>query len=245
MKVTVASRALFDFGAVPVVEHAVGGHAAVHFGKMRPLRWRLARARHARLGVDDDVGVGEQQAGLDERRQRQQRRGRVAARVGDQLRTRDGAALALGEAVGEPAGSRCVSGYHLARDASSRSRNAPERSMTRTPASTSAGASSAAAESGSARNTTSASLASVSFESGTMAPFQRRVSAGQPPRRGAGLAGRHRRGQRDRRMARQQPQQLLAGEAGGAGDRDAAPAASASAVGGVCIRLHDCMHRKE
>ena len=50
--------------------------------------------------------------------------------------------------------------------------------MTRTPASTSAGAISAAAESGSARNTTSASFASVSDESGTMVPFQRRVSAG-------------------------------------------------------------------
>ncbi len=50
--------------------------------------------------------------------------------------------------------------------------------MTRTPASTSAGAISAAAASGSARNTRSASVASVSVDSGTMAPFHRRVSAG-------------------------------------------------------------------
>ena len=51
--------------------------------------------------------------------------------------------------------------------------------MTRTPASTSAGAISAAAESGSARNTRSASPASVSSESGAMAPSQSRVNAGR------------------------------------------------------------------
>ena len=50
--------------------------------------------------------------------------------------------------------------------------------MTRTPASTSAGASSAAAESGSARNTTSASVASVSADSGVMTPSHTRVRPG-------------------------------------------------------------------
>ena len=57
-----------------------------------------------------------------------------------------------------PAAS-CVAGYQLRpRAASSRMRNAPDRSMTRTPASTSGGASSAAAFSGTARNTTSMSV---------------------------------------------------------------------------------------
>ena len=93
--------------------------------------------------------------------------------------------------------------------------------MTRTPASTSAGASSAAAASGSARNTTSASRASVSSESGTMAPFQSRASAGSrrdaPPVWPDDIAA----VSATRGMARQQAQQLLAGVAGGAGDRDA------------------------
>ena len=53
--------------------------------------------------------------------------------------------------------------------------------MTRTPASTSAGANSAAAVSGSARNTTWASCASVSAAprtSGVIVPFHTRASAG-------------------------------------------------------------------
>src|SRR5437773_5560714 len=51
--------------------------------------------------------------------------------------------------------------------------------MTRTPAPTSAGASSAAAASGSARNTTSASRASVWGASGTIVPFHSRASPGK------------------------------------------------------------------
>ncbi len=77
---------------------------------------------------------------------------------------------------------RCVSGYHRPRASSLRRRNAPERSITRAPASTSAGASSAAALSGSARNTTSASRASASgldVSSGVIVPFQMRASAGR------------------------------------------------------------------
>ncbi len=62
-------------------------------------------------------------------------------------------------------------------------------------------------------------------------------------RGGGGLARRHRGGERDGRVAREQPQQLLAGVAGGAGDGDARRRASGARrhlpVGG------DCMHRKE
>src|SRR5207237_341861 len=87
-----------------------------------------------------------------------------------------------------PAGSRCVSGYHRARTSSARSRNAPERSTTRTPASTSAGASSAAAVSGSARNTRSASFLRVSGDSGVTEPLHSRVTvACMKARRQTGL----------------------------------------------------------
>ena len=44
---------------------------------------------------------GSEQAGVDQRRQRQQRRGRIAAGIGDEPRARDRAALALGQAVGD------------------------------------------------------------------------------------------------------------------------------------------------
>ena len=69
-----------------------------------PLGRRLAGARHTRLGVDDDVGVRQEQARLHERRQRQERRGRVAAGIRHELGPRHGAALPLGEAVGDARG---------------------------------------------------------------------------------------------------------------------------------------------
>ena len=59
-----------------------------------------------------------------------------------------------------PPGSAAVAGYHFCRSASARIRNAPDRSITRTPRSSSFGASSAEAASGSARNTTSAEATS-------------------------------------------------------------------------------------
>ena len=81
-------HALLDLGGVAVVEHAVRRHAAVALREVRPLGRRLARARHARLRVDDDVGVRDEEAGVGERREREQRRRRVAARVGDEPRAR-------------------------------------------------------------------------------------------------------------------------------------------------------------
>ena len=98
--------------------------------------------------------------------------------------------------------------------------------MTRTPRSSSVGASSADAASGSARNTMSASATSRSTSSGTTAPSQMRASAGSG--RGALVAPDDIAvGQRDRRMAREHAHQLLAGIAGGAGDGDAGDAAPA------------------
>ena len=77
-----------------------------------------------------------------------------------------------------PSGSAAVAGYHFCRSASPRMRKAPDRSMTRTPRSSSFGASSADAASGSARNTTSADATSWSTSSGVTVPFQMRLSAG-------------------------------------------------------------------
>ena len=115
--------------------------------------------------------------------------------------------------------------------------------MTRTPASASAGASSAAAASGSARNTRSASLASVSSESGTMSPFHRRASAGS------------------RRAAPDACPDDIAAVSATAGWRASsrnsswpvnpvAPATATRASGALSATgrrtgLHNCMHRKE
>ena len=153
----VAAERLRHLGRVPMAEQAVGGDAAVVLAEVGAIGRRLAGARDARLGVDDDVGVAAEQAGLGQRLQRQQRRRRVAAwtrherRAGEspRRRTRSGRRR-------RRRGSALVAGYHLARAASSRSRNAPERSITRAPAASSAGATSADAASGSARNTMSA-----------------------------------------------------------------------------------------
>ena len=150
---------------------------------------------------------------------------------------------------------RWVSGYQRARAAAFRSRKAPDRSITRTPASTSEGPSSAAAESGSARNTTSASCASVSADSGVIWPSQMRASAGSgraaPDAEPDDIAA-----VTDTAGWRaEQPQQLLAGIAGRAGDGDASggrrrrhrrlvapPRPSVSCRSGRC---ENCMHQKE
>ena len=99
-----AAGALLDFGAVAVVEHAVGRQAVVALGEVRPLGRGLAGTRHTGLRVDDDVGAGDEETGVNQRRQREQRGGRVAARIGDEAGRRHGVALALGQAVGEARG---------------------------------------------------------------------------------------------------------------------------------------------
>jgi hypothetical protein len=64
------------------------------------LRRRATGPRHAGLGVDDHVV---DQARARERREREQRGGRVAARVGDELGADDVLAIELGQAVDGPA----------------------------------------------------------------------------------------------------------------------------------------------
>ena len=88
---------LFDFGLMPMTEHAVCGHAPVILGKMRPVARLLARARDPRLCVDHDVAC--QQSGLGQRLERKQRGGGVAARVRNELCRPDLSVIALCEAV--------------------------------------------------------------------------------------------------------------------------------------------------
>ena len=182
---------LLDFGGVPVREHAVGGDAAVALGEVRALARRLARARDARLRVDDDV-AGEQARARPAARARaappsDSSRGtrpaaRRAARRGDARSGRrpieDGIGRACADTTARGVGV-------IAR------RNAPDRSNTRTPRASKPGASSAAASSGSARNTTSTSRRPSGLD------VERRdrrrptacASAGQRPRRARGARG--------------------------------------------------------
>ncbi len=66
-------------------------------GEVRAIGGRLARARDARLRVDDHVA--RQQAGVRERQQREQRGRRIAARAGHQARGRKGRAAPLRQRV--------------------------------------------------------------------------------------------------------------------------------------------------
>ncbi len=90
---------LLDLGAVAVPEHAVGGDTAVTLRKMRALARRLAGARHARLGVDDDARLEERRR--DERLEREDGRRRITAGAGNQPRGRDGLPGPLGQPVGD------------------------------------------------------------------------------------------------------------------------------------------------
>ena len=241
---------LLDLGAVAVVEDAVGRHAAVDFGEVRPLGRCLAGAGDARLGVDDDVAVGGEQAGFGQRRQGEQGGGGVAARVGDELRPGDGAALPLGEAVGEPGRQPVRVRIPLgARGFVAQAEGAGEVDDA------DAGVHEGGRELGGRRiRQREEHDVGVARQCGGRERHDGAVpharQCGQPPRRGAGLARRHRRGQRDGGMARQQPQQFLAGEAGGAGNRDAregdgAVLRIARLAGLGCTGLHNCMHQKE
>jgi len=90
---------LLDLGRVPVAADVVGREALVALGKMRRQLRLSAGAADAALAVDDDV-VGRDQASLEERGQGEDRRRRVAARVGDERGAADPVAEQLRQAVG-------------------------------------------------------------------------------------------------------------------------------------------------
>ena len=146
--------------------------------KMGAIARRSAGARDARLRVDHDVLRVIEQPGFRERHEREECRRWIAARIGHER----GIAHVVPEYSVKPyvapAGSALVAGYHWERAASSRILNAPDRSITRTPAVTSGGASSAAALSGTARNATSTSEARRAGLSGSTWPSQILASRG-------------------------------------------------------------------
>jgi hypothetical protein len=71
---------------------------------VRAVGRRFPGARDARFRVYDDVAAGDEDAGIGQRRNRQERRRRVAAGVGHELRLANRVALALGEAIRDPLG---------------------------------------------------------------------------------------------------------------------------------------------
>ncbi len=87
---------LLDLRRVAVARDAVGVDVLIDGHEVGLVSGAAAGAGHAGLGVDDDVG---DQAGARQRRQRQDRGGRVAARVGDQLGAGDLVAVELRQPV--------------------------------------------------------------------------------------------------------------------------------------------------
>jgi hypothetical protein len=87
-------------GGVPVSEQAIGGEILVDRVEMGLVLQRLAGARHAGDGVDQDGARLDQ---VEQRAEREDRRGRVAARGGDRAGAPDRLAVDLGNAVYEAA----------------------------------------------------------------------------------------------------------------------------------------------
>ena len=217
----VAAERLRDLGRVPMAEQAVGGDAAVVLAEVRALGRRLAGARDARLGVDDDVGVAAQQAGRGQRLQGQQRRRRVAARARHQRR------------AGDPRRPRTRSGRRRRRPAAPSSPGTTSRARRRRAGGTRPTGRSPAPRRRAAPARPRPTPLPAAPGTRPRRRGRRRRGRAAPPRRPrcapapAACAARSlacepvasvRRGEG---MPGQQPDQLLAGIAGGAGDRDA------------------------
>ena len=187
-------------------------------GEMRALGRRLAGARDARLGVDDDVAF--EQAGGFERPEADERGGRVAARARDQLGRRQAGAIELGQAVDGAGRQRSPSSGSACRGRRRRAGGRRRRGRSRgCRAPAARGAVSAAFASGRARK---AALTDGAMRSGGVGEDFAVPDAGQ----GRQLAGRFHRGraeggrEADARVPREDPHQFLAGIAGGAHQGD-------------------------
>ncbi len=88
---------LRDLGLVAVLWHAVRPHALIDGPEEVRVVDVVARPRHARLRVDDEVVLDEVRA--ERRQEREERRRRVAAGVRDDTRAADLAARELRQAV--------------------------------------------------------------------------------------------------------------------------------------------------
>jgi hypothetical protein len=219
----------------------------VDFREVRSLGRRLAGARHTRLGIDDDVGVRQEQPGLDQRREGEQRRRGVAPGVGDQPRACDLAALTLREAVGDTRRKRVRLRIPLRQEGvvvqTECSREVDDADAGIHERRRQLGGGGVGQRQEHDVGLVRERLGRERHDGAVPQASQRR----QPARRCAGLARRHRRRERNGGMPRQQAQQLLAGEAGRAGNRHARASGS---VSGCLTRLrriglHNCMHRKE
>ena len=91
-----AGELLLDLRRVAVAADLVRRHVLVGGDEVRGLRRLAPGAGHARLGVDHDVA---EQPGAGERGEREQRGGRVAAGVGDEVGAGDLLAVQLGQPV--------------------------------------------------------------------------------------------------------------------------------------------------
>ena len=81
----VQSQLLHHFSQMPVSEHRVSGEIVRHGNEMRTGCRRFTGSRNARLRVRNNSTLAIDQAGLQQRCQRQNDRGCVAARVRHQL----------------------------------------------------------------------------------------------------------------------------------------------------------------
>ena len=93
---------LLDLGGVPVAPHLVGGDVLVGLDEQVAVDQRAAGARQPRLGVDHDPFGGGQPGG-DQRGQREQGGGRVAAGHGHPAGPAQLVPVQLGQAVGPAA----------------------------------------------------------------------------------------------------------------------------------------------
>src|SRR5262249_33997930 len=81
----VRAELLLHLRHMAMFEDAIRGYRSVVFGEVRAFGRLRARARDARLRVDDDARGAIEETGLRERQEREERGGRVAARACDEL----------------------------------------------------------------------------------------------------------------------------------------------------------------
>src|SRR5277367_2238576 len=80
-------------------EHAIRAEIFIHFDEMCFALWFFARAANARLAIADDTARRVDPAGFCERPKAQDYGSRVAARISDESRFRQGLGVELGQAV--------------------------------------------------------------------------------------------------------------------------------------------------
>ena len=187
--------------------------------EVRALRRPLAGPRDAGLGVDDDVAVVVEEAGVAQRAQGEQRRRRVAPRAGHEACVRQRLPVVLGEAVD-----------HRLVDV--RRRGIPVAALGRVPQPERAGE---VEDPDAAGDEVGADLGRDRVRQGqehrpglgrqSVQGERRHVAVPDACERGQaayalGGSRSHGRGHGDGRMARGEPEQLLAGVPGGPGDPD-------------------------